>query len=683
LARKILLADDSVTAQNMGRKILADAGYEVIAVNNGSAALKKIAELKPDLVILDVYMPGYSGLEVCQRLKESPETDRVPVLLSVGKLEPFKPEEAKRVRADGYIVKPFEASELLSALSKLEDKIVPRSEPSKPGRFARAVAVAEEASQGRRSETPTGSNGWESRLGMPHAKTEPEESVQEESAIYNAMNRDLRTVIDKTVAETVTPKPSETELQPAPAATVDVAALSSAGLPTDVTAAELAAITAAAAQIQIAGAAFAEAQSESNFPAASPQSVPESAAQVTAEPETVTDTQKVKEKKVQDARNADSGQREPEPEDIPVTMAAASEATSGASRWTAVAVALEDNEAKISLDHEMQKANATPVAADGAAVFSQPEITPAAPVENSSARADASVQGPIDQPIATPVAAISNPSSDLLPQVTPVSQPNTAPQLEPAPQQESAGQIETASQAEPVASQPSQEIEATPAAQAEAAPIASAPVASAPAPEPANPYQIIGARPQAEAAAAAANSSENRTAQPAAISATSEPAMQGQEPAPNQESAAIASSASESVTALSENQPYSETSAPRAPEQTTQASEYAHSEPQPQLNSETVKSTAAAWASWRQVRDTGKSAESASAQPTEFAIPSASSQDTNARAVAAGAEQILQAVAASDSAHNPSDVASIVDSVLADLRPKLMEEISRKMAEKK
>ncbi len=118
MARKILLADDSVTAQNMGRKILADAGYEVITVNNGSAALKKIAELKPELIILDVYMPGYSGLEVCQRLKDSPETARIPVLLTVGKLEPFKPDEAKRVRAEGYIVKPFEASELLSALSQ-------------------------------------------------------------------------------------------------------------------------------------------------------------------------------------------------------------------------------------------------------------------------------------------------------------------------------------------------------------------------------------------------------------------------------------------------------------------------------------------------------------------------------------------------------------------------------------
>jgi len=111
LARKILLADDSVTAQNMGRKILADAGYDVVTVNNGSAALKRINELRPDLIVLDVYMPGYSGLEVCQRIKDADDTAHIPVLLTVGKLEPFKPEEARRVRADAHIVKPFEASD--------------------------------------------------------------------------------------------------------------------------------------------------------------------------------------------------------------------------------------------------------------------------------------------------------------------------------------------------------------------------------------------------------------------------------------------------------------------------------------------------------------------------------------------------------------------------------------------
>lgn len=128
MARTVLLADDSVTAQNMGRRILMDAGYEVITVNNGSAALKKIHESPPDLIVLDVYMPGYGGLEVCQRLKESGETMRIPVLLTVGKMEPFKSDEAKRVRADGHIVKPFDASELLAALTKLEDRIVPQNE---------------------------------------------------------------------------------------------------------------------------------------------------------------------------------------------------------------------------------------------------------------------------------------------------------------------------------------------------------------------------------------------------------------------------------------------------------------------------------------------------------------------------------------------------------------------------
>ena len=177
MARKILLADDSVTAQNMGRKILADAGYEVITVNNGSAALKKIAEHRPDLIVLDVYMPGYSGLEVCQRLKEVGETSRIPVLLTVGKLEPFKPEEAKRVRADGFIVKPFEASELLSALSKLEDKVVPRADASKPGRFARATAAIEEGRYDKTMAIEEDDTGWKRRIAFPSKKKQEKPAV--------------------------------------------------------------------------------------------------------------------------------------------------------------------------------------------------------------------------------------------------------------------------------------------------------------------------------------------------------------------------------------------------------------------------------------------------------------------------------------------------------------------------
>ncbi|HKD13056.1 MAG TPA: response regulator, partial [Candidatus Angelobacter sp.] len=124
---RILFADDSMTAQNMGKKILTDAGYEVVAVSNGAAAVKKIAEHKPDIIILDIYMPGYSGLEVCDKVRASHDTLKTPVLLTVGKMEPYRPEDANRVRADGVIIKPFEASDLLAVIKKLEERVTPKT----------------------------------------------------------------------------------------------------------------------------------------------------------------------------------------------------------------------------------------------------------------------------------------------------------------------------------------------------------------------------------------------------------------------------------------------------------------------------------------------------------------------------------------------------------------------------
>jgi len=131
LPLKVLLADDSMTAQNMAKKILTDAGYQVIAVSNGAQALKKLASEKPDLVVLDVYMPGYSGLEVCERIKNAPDTARIPVVLCVAKMEPFKPEEGARVRADAVIVKPFEATDLVARVQELGSNIQRRTKPQK------------------------------------------------------------------------------------------------------------------------------------------------------------------------------------------------------------------------------------------------------------------------------------------------------------------------------------------------------------------------------------------------------------------------------------------------------------------------------------------------------------------------------------------------------------------------
>ena len=251
LARKILLADDSVTAQNMGRKILTDAGYEVVTVNNGSAALKKILELRPDLIVLDVYMPGYSGLEVCQRIKENKETSRIPILLTVGKLEPFKPEEARRAKADAFVVKPFEASELLAALTKLEDKIVPQAEPYKPGRFAKAAAAVEADSQAD-DET-----SWKARLRIPAGKKRDPEPDVDYAATQGKGFRDLRVEETSKKSRAKAKETDDTFERPIPA-----------GLPADITPEEIAAITAAAARLSGAPPATEVSSPESAQPAA-------------------------------------------------------------------------------------------------------------------------------------------------------------------------------------------------------------------------------------------------------------------------------------------------------------------------------------------------------------------------------------------------------------------------------
>ena len=68
-------------------------------------------------------MPGYTGLEVCERVKSTLETSKTPVLLTVGKMEPYRVEDGARVHADGVIVKPFEATDLLAAIEKLSEKL--------------------------------------------------------------------------------------------------------------------------------------------------------------------------------------------------------------------------------------------------------------------------------------------------------------------------------------------------------------------------------------------------------------------------------------------------------------------------------------------------------------------------------------------------------------------------------
>src|SRR5437588_4733624 len=135
---KILLADDSMTAQKMGKEILTTAGYEVTAVSNGAVAAKKLVD-KPDIIVIDVFMPGYSGLKLCEKIRASMDLAKTPVLLTVGKMEPYKAEDGQKVKADGVIVKPFEATDLLAAVQKLAEKIKEDAKPKKSGAYEKTM----------------------------------------------------------------------------------------------------------------------------------------------------------------------------------------------------------------------------------------------------------------------------------------------------------------------------------------------------------------------------------------------------------------------------------------------------------------------------------------------------------------------------------------------------------------
>jgi CheY-like chemotaxis protein len=116
---KILLADDSTHAQRMGAKILSAEGFEVTTVSNGKAAIDSFKKAVPDLVIADVFMPGRNGYEVCQHVKTTDELKHIPVLLIIGAMEPYDPDEGQKAGADGVITKPLESSNLVTTVKGL------------------------------------------------------------------------------------------------------------------------------------------------------------------------------------------------------------------------------------------------------------------------------------------------------------------------------------------------------------------------------------------------------------------------------------------------------------------------------------------------------------------------------------------------------------------------------------
>ncbi len=687
MARKILLADDSVTAQNMGRRILSDAGYEVITVNNGSAALKKIAEIVPDLIVLDVYMPGYGGLEVCQRLKESQATARIPVLLTVGKLEPFKVDEARRVRADAHIVKPFDSTELLAAIIKLEDKIVPQAAAGKQGRSTKAGSSTETPRRGRDKSADPGSettSGWRKRLSIPRSAPVPE-PVESEPKPASTAFHDLGRGDDQEAAKPELPEPATEVVLPQEAAlTVEKtesvipfdrfmverlmaieASVPSAEAPTSLseveTKPELTATDVPAGEVNL--------PEEVKVEPATAEAPELEAVSFEPAPATKSESAKSERSPTEDEVTAalaslspvsEETKFNPAAENAPVTALSAALAAVGAvcggPRWIAEPVPLSDGDSHLILESEMEKTYAAFAAAESARTVA---------VAEASGEANAIESAPV-------VSSVQSSS------VESFAEPQSAPDL---PNQE----LNVSPEAGEAAASENDAVSANSDVPFQAAPEAlpdsvahelvnpngvSEPVqVKAESAETAAPAEItsIGYREIAYAAAASGGSSSAvETRRDVSSFAVEPPVSSGQVT----ESLGVepASVVPTDIAAPAESPEGVETASELVP-LAVPASDSGNQERESQL--------AAAWQNWRQIREsivgpqlTSQIAEAASAGFKQIRGEEKPPSD----------QQETEAAASNRAAAEASTIAGIVDSVFAELKPKLMEEIAKKLA---
>lgn len=114
----ILVVDDELHMCNILRRILEREGYKVITALNGETAIRITEEKKPDVILLDIMMPGIDGIEVFRRIRKMSTTTRIIYFTAKAELDTFKLKELKS-SADAFIVKPAASKRILSTISNV------------------------------------------------------------------------------------------------------------------------------------------------------------------------------------------------------------------------------------------------------------------------------------------------------------------------------------------------------------------------------------------------------------------------------------------------------------------------------------------------------------------------------------------------------------------------------------
>lgn len=114
----ILVVDDSPTQIKLATNCLQTQGYRLITAADGEEALRKASSEKPDLIVLDVILPGQNGFQICRTLKTSADTQDIPVVMLTSKNQESDRFWGMKQGADDYLTKPFVDTELLAAVAK-------------------------------------------------------------------------------------------------------------------------------------------------------------------------------------------------------------------------------------------------------------------------------------------------------------------------------------------------------------------------------------------------------------------------------------------------------------------------------------------------------------------------------------------------------------------------------------
>lgn len=119
---KILVAEDERDIRELIAFTLRFSGFEVELAANGAEAVEKAPQVKPDLILMDVRMPRMTGYEACRKLKESPQTQNIPVVFLSAKGQDTEIQEGLEVGAMDYILKPFAPDELTQQVTQILKK---------------------------------------------------------------------------------------------------------------------------------------------------------------------------------------------------------------------------------------------------------------------------------------------------------------------------------------------------------------------------------------------------------------------------------------------------------------------------------------------------------------------------------------------------------------------------------